>query len=69
MALEIPLRKSYLVQKSISLLGHLLEWIEQWLENNFKHCHFIYSYLQKASFKKLAWVQHIFNHNLFHYYH
>ena len=65
MALEIPLRKSNLGQKSISFTIYL-EWIEQWPEN-FRQCSTHNN--KKLVLKKLEWVEHNFNHNFYHYYH
>ena len=59
-ALEIPLRKSNLGQKSISFIGSSI-WNK--LSNGYKNNY------KKLVLKKLEWVEHNFSHNFYHFYH
>ena len=67
MALEMPLRKSNLGQKSMSFMAPSI-WKK--LSNDLKILNTATSFThRKLVLKKLELLQHNFNHNFYHYYH
>ena len=69
MALEIPLRKSNLGQKSMSFMG---PYIRNELSSDLKILNTATSFTRnykKLVLKKLEYVEYNFNHTLYHYYH